>query len=240
MPTLDLTPEMIGPERSRLVLSYIATVMLYPDDEQKRKRAMDASVAANILVELPDAMGDQDALVLLGPTDLPAMLRILANAPPLSEVQEETKPRIVHGAVAAMILLDALEDRHVGRQRGLRWVKEKIRKKLLGQVHFERLSMSTIENRIWRVYRPVAALWAAHSLLAAEYRQAGIKYAHPCHVDDVSRFLGLAEALRRDAEGYKLKQYDGTLLDPKTSWAVPPGIDLPGMELPWPRRPEAF
>ena len=48
IPNLEITQEAIGPRRTHLVTDYIASVMLWPDDAEKRARAMKTSVAQHI------------------------------------------------------------------------------------------------------------------------------------------------------------------------------------------------
>jgi hypothetical protein len=92
------------------------------------------------------------------------------------------------------------------------------------------LLLSTIDNHIWRTYRPVAHLWGAYHLQAQAYTVADIPVAFPCYPHEVLQFLAMAEVLRKKAECCLLA-HGGTLIDPLTSWHAPSDIDLPSMEV---------
>jgi hypothetical protein len=234
MPLLDLTPDMMRRERCRLAITYLEGVMLWPDDEAKRSRASRSSNAAMIVEAFERIAAVGDTPGLLSPSDLVIALRELANAPPLNQVHEGSKPALDHAMVAARILIDALNDYHAGEQRGLSWVKKKVQQQLAGKPHWGRLSMSTIDNRIWRVYRPVSPLLAASLLLCTGYRDAGLPTSFPCKADNLARFLATAEFLRVAGEAYVPKQFNQPLLDPEKTWSVPSGIELPAVCLHWP------
>jgi hypothetical protein len=234
MPVLDLTPDMMQFEHRRIAITYLDSLMLWPDDEAKRSRASRSSNAAMIVEAFERIAAVDDTPGLVWPSDLVITLSELANAPPLDQVHEISKPTIDHAMVAGRILIEALNDHHAGEQRGLSWVKKKIRQQLAGKPHWGRLSMSTIDNRIWRVYRRVSPLLAASLLLCAGYRDAGLPTPFPCKADDLARFLATAEFLRVAGEAYVPKQFDQPLLDPETTWSVPSGIELPAVGLHWP------
>jgi hypothetical protein len=234
MPVLDLKPDMMRLERRRIAITSLEGVMLWPDDEAKRSRAARASNAAAIVevTELLAAVDDTPGPV--SPSDLAITFGELAKAPPIEHVHEVSKPAFDHAMVAARILIDALNDYYTGKRRGLTWVKTNVRWQLAGTAHWPRLSMSTINNNIWRVYRPVASLLAASQLLCAGYHDAGVSTSFPCKAGDLARFLATAEFLRVAGEAYVLKQFGQPLLDPETTWSVSPDIELPTVDLQWP------
>jgi hypothetical protein len=45
MPLLEITPDTIGPNRTRLALAYIESVMLWPDNEGQRHESAKTSTA---------------------------------------------------------------------------------------------------------------------------------------------------------------------------------------------------
>jgi hypothetical protein len=141
-------------------------------------------------------------------------MKFLANATPIKDVQEETQPTFVHGMIAGKILWLALLDHHTGKKRGLEAIKADISKEYSGEKRFERLSVSTINNTIWRTFRSVSHFWAAYPMCAADR-------------NDLPRFLAVAEYLRHAGEACPMRQHPGTVLDGASTWRVPPQLALP-------------
>jgi hypothetical protein len=94
MPVLELTPAMIGPERNRLTLSYIASIMLLPADTEKRECVMQSSWAAN-LIEVFQRSSNPSS-ILTEPADLIETMKFLADATPIKDVQQDTQQTYVH------------------------------------------------------------------------------------------------------------------------------------------------
>ncbi|WP_264715107.1 hypothetical protein [Limobrevibacterium gyesilva] len=233
MPYLDLTDEMIGPKRTRLSLTYIEGVMLWPHDEAARKSAWDTAYGAHLLETLAKAAPRTESPVPVDARDALLTMNFLANARPLPEVQESAKAACARGFVAGEILRLALTERHSGAEAGITAIKSKIAEGLQGKEHFERLSLSTIENSIWRIYRPVSHLYAASFMLAQQHIAASQPHAFPCRLDELPDFLALSEKLRLNGEGHHPRQYAGTLLDPETTWAVPANLSIPEVTITW-------
>jgi hypothetical protein len=133
-----------------------------------------------------------------------------------------------------MILISALNNSRAGQARTLESVKVEIRKSVADRPNFAQISDSTIENTIWSHYKPVASLWAAYLRIIMDYHVSNAEPGFPCRLDDLARFLGFAESVRRAGEACKLRQSRTTLLDPKTSWVVPPEVALPHFDIDWP------
>jgi hypothetical protein len=163
MPALELTSDMIGQGRSGKVTGRIAATMLWPDDETQRKRAISAT-DAYFFKEGQQLRFREDRPVVLGYAEFRNITDSLVNAPAMDDMRPEAERRFRQGGLAGRILLDALHDGRLGEQHGLQWVKGEVQSGVRGKSDFPRLSMSTIENRIWPIYRSVAHLWGAYYL----------------------------------------------------------------------------
>lgn len=228
MPELELTPEMIGPDRDRLTLSYISGVMLWPNDPAQRAQAAEGAYAANmreITNQYAMAVGPDKPGPALG--DLVSIFARLANAPPLPQIHRSAQVPFARGVVTGLIFRQALQAYKTGRNRNLQQIKAAISRALGGKPGFESLSPSTIENLVWTIYRPVAHYWAASALLGYETGAT----VDPCRLRDLPRFLGLSEALRTDGEQTSTGP-GKTLLDPGRTWRVPDSLrlDIPRVE----------
>lgn len=229
MPLLELTAEMVGPERTRLTLAYIETVMLWPNDSEQRRLAFEAAHAAHTLNVLGQAIAES-APIALFPDQLLPIAAGLAAAPPLKDMQSSSMEPFVRGTVAGMIFGKALIDQETGDKSGLQAIKADIIRRYKGKPHFEKLSLSTVENLIWGVYRPVAHLWAAAITLAT-----AAPFAFPCSLPGLPSYLAVAENFRLKGESTRLRQSKGTLLEPGRTWTVPSGLPLPTIEAEWHR-----
>jgi hypothetical protein len=227
MPTLEVTPEMIGADRTRLALSPLENVMLWPHDPEQRKVAA-AAAGARFLVDGAPATGS----VTLDAADLRDLLMDLTAAQPLEQVEQTAKQPFTRGFVAGLIFLDTLHARSTGGRRNLQQIKSQIAAKLKGKPHFESLAASTVENHVWTIYRPVAHFWGAWVRKGLVALAAGAKPVFPCSVADLPEFLALSEALRSMGERCKLRE-DRTLLDPKRTWSIPKDLALPEISLTW-------
>jgi hypothetical protein len=233
MPILDLTPEMIGPEQAELAVGYIESVMVWPDDEENRRRLKMARQAVE-LSDLIRSLAKQDSPpASLDIADITPITDALAASPRLSDVATARDQRYERGTIAGWILWDALLDHHRGTKRGLEVIKRDISNRLLVSKHVKRLSISTINNIIWRIFRPVAHLWPAYMLRSANLRTDGQPVSRPCGPADLLRFLALAEQLRRDGETCRPRQSDLPILDPARTWKAPPTLHLPDFRIPY-------
>ena len=221
MPVLELTADMIGPRRTRLVLGYIELVMLWPGpkDGDHRARALSAGDA----VHFQEAIAARaDEPILLSGKDWAASLRRVAEAPRIADLQPEVQRRFRYGMLAGFIFMEAIADRRlIGERRGLQVVKRSVADRFKGQDGFEDLSIGKIENTVWGPYRGVAHFWAAW-LCSPD----GAKGKFPCALNEVDQFLGLAEKLRLEARSTEARQA-GPIQDPKTTWIMPGEVQLP-------------
>lgn len=218
MPVLDLTPEMVGPGRTRLTLAYIESVMLWPHDEEARLASLEAAGAQYFQEQLPPS----------GPVTVDAVAITRArSALPLPILHARAALPFSRGVIAGMIFQEALHAKQTGRNRNLQQIKSDVRKRYVGKPHFRDLSMSTIENHIWAVYRAAAHLWAAYLHAAL-----GGDDTWPCSLDRLSEFLVLGEGLRKAGEDC-ITQKPRTLLEPDKTWRTPPTICLPTIRFDW-------
>jgi hypothetical protein len=119
---------------------------------------------------------------------------------------------------------------------GLQAIKKFVSERLGKTPYFERVSVSTIDNAIWRTFRPVAHLWAAHYMAAntPELPRADRRRNPP-----LQQFLGMAEALRAMGEAQRMRQSAETLLNPDATWRVPDDLFVPVVNIYWDAMPQA-
>ena len=224
MPVLDIRAEELGENRTRLTLSYIESVMLWPNDKAMRTRAYAAARATH----LHDAMQYLDDASLLSLKDLSVVMDVLVRAPPLADVHADVMTPFARGTIAGLIFGEAMTTNRIGKPRKLQDIKTDISKRFHGNPGFGKLSSSTIENAIWKPYSPVAHLWAA------SHRLNGQEAVFPCRLTDLPSFLAIAEYLRREGEAHRPKQAP-PLLDAERTWKLPESLPLPNLAIHWGR-----
>jgi len=98
---LEITPAMVGPDRTRLGLNYIENVMLWPSDADQRNEATKTATAKFIqdaISAVPAARRAADAAEWLD------WYALAADAFPLRHLQEQAKKPFVHGVIAGELL----------------------------------------------------------------------------------------------------------------------------------------
>jgi hypothetical protein len=215
-PILPLRADCLaGP--TRLDVAVLEAVMLWPEDVEKRQRSIETSLVefGRLHAKAMDSEG------------LRALLKEAADAPPLAELQEQSKPRFVQGVLAGMILRELLGLSLLAPERALM-------KLVLGELAdgfriAGRLNLSdkTIKNAVWPVFRPVAHLWAASVEINLELNEG----AFPCRCDRLLAFLARAEAYRNLGERTRSKQSPVMLLSAKSTWRLPREISVKPLEL---------
>lgn len=201
--------------------------MLWPVDHLVREKAVAASFAALLVQSLPGMVeaGERPDM-----RDVAAAVTFAANAPPLAELHESAKAAFCHGTFVGHVFLEALADAETGPRAGLQTIKDRVASRFRGKRHFEALSASTIENRIWKPYRQVAHFWTAHLLLAA-WSDHGGDYPFPCALSDLDRFLGVADVLRE--AGQRRRRQAQPLLDAANIWLLPFDLEFTRLRLEW-------
>lgn len=226
MPELEITPEMIGPQRTRLALSYIESVMLWPHDAEKRSEAMKTGTATFIrdaISAVPAARRAVDAAEWLD------YFGLLADAMPLRLVQQEAKQPYVYGIIAGELLGAAVGDYSIDGTLKLTALKSEIVsicKKRAESISEFSFSISTLDNTIWRRYKPVSHLWAAHVSMALSG-----DHTFPCSLSRLPYFLGLAKYFLEQGLSIQPPRRGENLLEERVMWHLPPGLHIPTLEV---------
>jgi hypothetical protein len=127
MPTLELSPTMLKPGLEGFALVYLESVMLWPDDAEKREAVATAFCAALSKALLQSAAANDDMPHLITPSELLSITAFLTSAPPRERLQGDGRLRYIRGTQAATIFIDALHDSRSERPSSLTKVKEKFK-----------------------------------------------------------------------------------------------------------------
>jgi hypothetical protein len=225
MPILNITWDELGPHRCTATLSYIAILMLWPDDPEQRDRAWRAIGAAQIEKHVLDEAPND--ILFMTNQQLREVLSFTLTAPRLPDVSEESQRPNLHGAAAGLILGHVLHRRDTGRAEArLGAVMDDVSAKLSG-VGGIRLSRKTLEAASsWPRFRCVAHLWMAHLWAATTSGEP----TFPCRLDKTADFLAVAEWYRVEGEGFKPKYSDTPLLPADATWRMPSAENLPKLK----------
>jgi hypothetical protein len=214
-----LTPDNVGERSSRLTVAYLEAVMLFPNDPERQARAMMAVDASLITDWLNQHSGSDEPVPA---SDLAALVDSVHRAPRLEDFEEASKLAMKRGVFAGYVVLHVLARKQLSPETAT--IGQAIAlaiKKGFGD------SASNFNKNVRSQFMAVAQLWAAFVMLAQE-REAS--WAFPCRLDSIPYFLAIAEAIRREGEGFKPPQSNSTLLDRSISLKVPEGIALPQVE----------
>jgi hypothetical protein len=193
----------------------VRAAMLWPLDAEKRRAA---ALALSVL-ELRERLGLLDTAnqIQVSVCDLRLLIEGAVAVP---EFEREVESRQRHGTLAGAVLIDFLRAK----------LHNPIRKIKLDLDIFQSIgerfsiSKSEIENVCWKDFRCVAHFWAAASLTTS----AGARF--PINLQDLTKFLAVAEELRRHGEELPMVR-GNSILRPAETWKVPPHLDLPRVEL---------
>jgi len=160
----------------------VAGLMLWPHDEQLRKKAVEA---AAIDVALVAGMMPAPA----DPSKRPGYYEALDRRPRVSDYEAQFRQSVTRGAIAGSILQLAVDrDAATPGMMKLGAVKSE-----LGELFG--VSRSTIDNDIWPVYRSVAHLWAAWNTYVDEIKDAPpARFYFPCPADRLPDLFACARA----------------------------------------------
>jgi len=228
MPYLEMTPELLEPEPTKVALAYVEALMLWPDDPKKRERALYAAAAIE-LGRTARRIEESGKNAVIDSSHV----NLLLHASPPEEIRASAVVPFRRGAITAEIFCRTLHDERVGLRRGLQAAKNEARVQYEKQQDFEHLSGGTIE-KIWAVYQPVAHLWGAWKFMVSA------NYPFPCRLADLPDFLAKAEALRLDGEACHLRQSKKPLLNPQTTWVLPDRLRIPHVKVVWHTRGAQF
>jgi len=221
MPLLEITPEMVGPQRSCLALDYIASVMLWPGPEDAEARAEMMRTANAVHLRATVYSVPAANAVLPGVAD--AML----DALPPRVIVERNATRYYHGVLAGEFLAAAVLDAAAGTRPQLESYKTALANRS-GHPRAE-ISRSTFVNTIWPRFRAAGHLWAAYTY---ELFHGTRHLAPPCSLERLPEFLAFADFFRRQAMEIKLPQRPrDALLSGRSLWVLPTGLPLPRIEL---------
>jgi hypothetical protein len=218
-PFLSLTAGDVGPGRSRAVLGYVESVMLFYDDPRKLQRSLHATAATAFLEILESRPEDGD--VPLSKHDA----RLLREAPPLPDADTDLARRFVIGCGIGRMIIHLLADPGLTIRDRITEIEKKFNKARpsLGIICFR--PMQGVEKNWWPRFRPVAHLWAASVLLMEASKRSAPPF--PCSLASFPEFLAQAELIRYLAQRRKLaRQGEQTLLE-AGALAVSPEIPLP-------------
>jgi hypothetical protein len=216
MPVLEITPEMIGPNRTRLALAYFEGVMLWPHDPAQRAEVMKSSRAAFIKTALEAA----PAAALMIELDEYALA---ADALPLRILSDKSKTAWAHGMLAGELLAAAVNEHATRGSVKLESLKTEMTSAKRRKSHKAiDISRSTLENTILPRYKPVSHLWAAYVSTALFDHDA----TFPCRLDNLLNFLALSDFFGRAALSLRLPRRKETFLSIDQLWTLPPWLDL--------------
>ena len=187
MPFLQIDDAIVS-NPSRAHLSIIGGWMLWPDDEAKRLEAFTSNVVA---------MG-QD-LKRQGKLDLPTLEEIFelaVDAKPVAQTFE--LDAYTQGQIAGHRLMAAIAGKDAdGKALKIGDIDAKLRKSFAKR----RGSNSSFVNDIWKRYRSVSHLWAAH----IQFTTSNDYRPFPCELAGIIEFLWLSEEWRRRGESTKTR-----------------------------------
>jgi hypothetical protein len=227
---LDLTPEMLGPDRSRLILARIEGWMLWPgmhqgNDRQDQFAAAEGRARYEAAVAVQTAAG-ADAHFTITAGEVVELVRHAEASSALARVQDLARAPFLEGVTAGLIALEVLRGATAGVPINLSRAKRMAATVMKGKKPAI-VTPKTIDNRIWKLYRPVAHLWVSYLVRRAS---GGL---FPCRLTEVETFLAESEEYRRIGESLKSDSKAPPLFDAAEMVGVPENIELPDIEIRW-------
>jgi len=208
-PMIDLTAADLETP-SRLSLSRLEGIMLWPDDAAARERA--AATAASQFIR--DAVRDRWAPMPEGHADLADVLGIIAAGDRVADaVQRDAKARFFEGALVGYTICNLIGEPKNGAATTLKESKRRALEKLRG-IAGRNFDMKRVDNVIWPRFRPVGHLWAAYFGCSTELQDR----TFPCRLADLSHFLAVSEALLQVGSTWRASRAPVALLDKATAW----------------------
>jgi hypothetical protein len=164
MPVLEITPEMVGPDRAGLTLPYLQAVMFWPDDPEQRSEAMKTATA----LHLRDTLGTVPAAVAVV-ADQIKLVNIALNALPPRIIGKAIGSRYYHGFLAGEFVGAAVVSDAARQPVKLECFKAAITTENRRKLHKgANISRSTLVNTILPRFRPAAHLWTTHTYEALQ------------------------------------------------------------------------
>lgn len=202
--TLNLRLDCLE-DPTRFDVACLEVMMLWPDDQLWRSRALETS-----FIEF-----NRPYLDILPVETLRDYAKRAADSLPLNVVQEEVKKeRFLRGLLVGGVLhgiIGALHDDPEGATKGA------IIEKCLDSDEFRarHITPSTFNNEVWKTFKAVAHFWATY-FAWCYYLKGGEYYFpegnFPCRCIDLREFLSDAEAYRLSGEAARPKQSRTSIL----------------------------
>ncbi|WP_040619990.1 hypothetical protein [Rhodovulum sp. PH10] len=205
----------------RMDLAGIEAAMLWPDDDAYREKVIQRALILRAL-ETPESLDREMAINLLG---------MSVGIPSAAEINAETETRHLYGGLAGCILAETIARIDGNMPLSMGEIINRACKSATanaGGWRKAQITPKTVQNRVWRDWKPVAHLWAAYNRL---YQEHGKAWVWPCPKVQLTRFLGEAEAWRAIGETLKPRQSDTTVLPAGIAVRIPGSDRLPRVKL---------
>lgn len=179
-------------------VAVVAAMMLWPANDAMRRRMLDVATIEFALLSgnhpQPETASERKEF-----------FELIRTTPTLSHYSKDIEEAYRFGMIAGALLRGVIAGTENGHPVTLGDMKTRLASKFAA----ERISVSTINNRIWKDYRCVAAYWAAHIELSSPDDAGSLPCCCPA---DLPRFLAAADELRRRGEAVRVPQSPEALL----------------------------
>ncbi len=197
---------------------YVLAAMYHPKNEVKRKRwlqALEAKCVRKTLAKTPVNEIDPDAM---------SMVVQAALVPDYSTEERGSVKAVFSGHLVACALLFILSCARHAPERATLNAALRTTGAQLDRMKLRGGSRASLMSR-WRLYAPVAHLWAAMETKRDLFRRA----ANDGRV--FAEWLALAEEFRRLGESWIPLHGKEPILSPSKTWKVPERFSLPRVEV---------
>ena len=193
---------------TRTDLDRVGALMLWPDDQEMRDRAIETSFVA-----LLHTVSDH-----LSRGDLVELVSLAKDATPLTQIHDAARQRFIDGARSGIYLRETVGHVSLDRKVSMKTLAVDV------ATIPPTMSPHTFENTIWPRFRPVSHFWAAWLHMTQVSGKNG--RAFPCGGDQLAQFLGLAEGFRQLGEQTRTKQSPSMVLRSNDSIRVSPDMAI--------------
>src|SRR5215467_4784524 len=107
LPPLEITAEMVGPNRTGLTLAYLESEMLWTHDEEMRREGLKTSTADFVQWSIKFSAGQT-----VEPVQWLHASELLADAYPVRHMAEQARTPFKHGVFAGELLAAAVVDHY--------------------------------------------------------------------------------------------------------------------------------
>jgi hypothetical protein len=187
-------------------LGILFAYMVSPDDVELRKRAMHTAAVEHGL--------DLMASGHLTRSQIEKLAVGAFDATSLSDLQQLCEERVRRGYAAGMIFHQSCKALALGERAALQQEKNKI----AGALFREASGTSKhTDDAVWKVFKPVAALWATFIELSDSESTTEI----PCNRKDLPHWLAWFDSMRLIGERTKTHSKGQPVLPPGESFRLP-------------------